>query len=321
MTVRTAVEGDYDVVCRLFEASDRHNYELAPHAYRPPHAPARSRDYLTQAIAGDAGSLLVAELGGDVVGIARVAVGAQPTMTAGILAQVGYLYIDERVRRQGIGTALLEGCHGWIRAHDGRRIYLPVLAGDAVALAFFRRFDYADRADIDCLLLADIDATPDATTRDAVAQDYDAVCALHDETTQFHHDLAPHDYAKPQSPTLEPERFAYYVGADAASVLVAERDDAIVGIVQARVVPSGVYAGGRYGSVTALHVSQSCRGGGVGSALMQRCHQWFRERDVPRVQLRVIHENAGARGFYERLGYGPLFLDLARSLGDADADS
>jgi ribosomal protein S18 acetylase RimI-like enzyme len=156
-------------------------------------------------------------------------------------------------------------------------------------------------------------------TREAVADDYDEVGALFDETRQFHHDLAPDDYVAPQRPTLQWERFAWYIETDRAGPGVAEHEGPIVGIVQARIVPSLVFAEGRHGSVTALHVSQSRRGGGVGSALVHHCHHWFHEHGVPQVQLRVGNENTGARGFYRRLGHGPLFLDLARTLGETDA--
>ncbi len=115
VTIREAAEGDYDAPCDLFDGADRHNYALSPDAYDPPRSPARSRDYLTRIIAGDASSLLVAELAGDVVGLARVAVRSEPAMTAGMLAQVGYLYIDARVRGQGVGTAPLDGCTRGLR--------------------------------------------------------------------------------------------------------------------------------------------------------------------------------------------------------------
>jgi ribosomal protein S18 acetylase RimI-like enzyme len=310
VTIRQAAEGDYNALCALFEAADEHNCAMAPEVYRRPQHPARSPEYLSRAIAGGPSSLLVAERAGAVVGMARVAVAVVPATTDGHVAQVGYVYVDERARRQGVGHALMEGCHEWIREREGRRVYIPVLVGDAEALSFFRDLGYVDRGDIDSMGLSDTGDADEPNTREAVEADYPAVSALFDETTQFHHDIAPNEYSEPTPPALSQERFQQFVEADGATFLVAERDSVVVAIVEARVIPSIVFAGGRYGSVMALHVSNACRGGGVGSGLMRRCHQ----HDVPRAHLRVIGENAGAKAFYRRIGYAPQALEMVCQL-------
>ncbi len=314
MSVRQATEDDYDALCALFQAADKHNRAMAPDVYGRTQSPARSRQYLSRAIAGGPSSLLVAEREGAVVAMARVAVAVVPATTDGHIAQVGYVYVDQRVRRQGVGRELMEACHEWIREREGRRVYIPVLVHDAKAMAFFRALGYDDRGDIDSIALLDDVRAEEPNTREAVEADYPAVSALFDETAQFHHDIAPHEYARPAPPSLSREDFLQCVEADGAAFLVAERHSAVVAIVQARVVPSIVFAGGSYGSVTALHVSSACRGGGVGSALMRRCHQWFGGRGVSRAHLRVIAENTGAKAFYRRIGYEPQALEMVCAL-------
>jgi GNAT superfamily N-acetyltransferase len=142
VTIRQAAEPDSETLGALFEGADRQNYARAPHVYKPPESPARSLDYLTRAIAGGPSSLLVVERGGTVLGMARVAVMPVPSSPDGAVAQVGYLYIDGSVRRQGVGGALMRGCHDWIRDHGAPRAQLRVIGENTGAKAFYRRLGY-----------------------------------------------------------------------------------------------------------------------------------------------------------------------------------
>ena len=42
---------------------------------------------------------------------------------------------------------------------------------------------------------------------------------------------------------------------------------------------------------------------GVGRRLVEAAEEWLRARGCPKAQLMVRHDNAAAKGFYERLGY------------------
>lgn len=52
-----------------------------------------------------------------------------------------------------------------------------------------------------------------------------------------------------------------------------------------------------------LAVAGDCQGQGHGSAMMHAAERWMTARAVPKLQLMVRADNAGAIGFYETLGY------------------
>ena len=54
---------------------------------------------------------------------------------------------------------------------------------------------------------------------------------------------------------------------------------------------------------------------GAGRVMMARAEDWSRERGYRRITLNVMHTNAGARAFYERLGYNLEVHRLTKLLG------
>jgi GNAT superfamily N-acetyltransferase len=96
--------------------------------------------------------------------------------------------------------------------------------------------------------------------------------------------------------------------ADAVSLaplLIAEAAAAPLGFAlvtrhEARLLP--IFVPRRWAEVEVLVVA-AARGGGVGRALMVAAHDWAADQGIARVQVVVWEANAGARRFYERLGY------------------
>jgi len=60
---------------------------------------------------------------------------------------------------------------------------------------------------------------------------------------------------------------------------------------------------GHRGWVYYLAVQPAVRGRGVGRELMRAAEAWLTERDVPKLNLMVRHDNAAAIAFYTALGY------------------
>lgn len=80
--------------------------------------------------------------------------------------------------------------------------------------------------------------------------------------------------------------------------LVAEDGDRVVGTVM------GGYDGHR-GWLYYLATADTHRGQGVGAALVAEVERLLEDMGCPKVQLMVRPDNAGARGFYDALGYEP----------------
>jgi GNAT superfamily N-acetyltransferase len=64
--------------------------------------------------------------------------------------------------------------------------------------------------------------------------------------------------------------------------------------------------------VDLLVVAPEAEGRGVGRALMERVERWARENGCKEVVLDVFAGNEGARAFYERCGYRPDHIRMAK---------
>lgn len=69
------------------------------------------------------------------------------------------------------------------------------------------------------------------------------------------------------------------------------------------------------GEIGAIYVLRSQQGGGVGRALMSLMARDLMARPVSGASLWVLHENVGARGFYEGLG-GVIIIEKEVAEGD-----
>jgi len=83
---------------------------------------------------------------------------------------------------------------------------------------------------------------------------------------------------------------------DAGLVLVAERDDRLVGVVL------GTYDG-RRGWIQRLAVDGQARRGGVAKSLIEELERRLVERGCTQVNLLVFDDNQAGRTFWEQVGY------------------
>lgn len=100
-----------------------------------------------------------------------------------------------------------------------------------------------------------------------------------------------------------------------AFVLVAQTADGrAVGYALVRVSgPSPTWSGvERYGQVETLSLLPGARGRGLGTALLEAVDDELDRIGVAEVELTVVEPNAGARRFYERMGFETLFLTMRR---------
>jgi ribosomal protein S18 acetylase RimI-like enzyme len=82
-----------------------------------------------------------------------------------------------------------------------------------------------------------------------------------------------------------------------STVLAATENGALLGTAM-------VGHDGHRGWVYYLAVAASCRGHGVGRALMRTCERWLVQRGVPKINLMVRGSNDAVQGFYDAVGYG-----------------
>jgi ribosomal protein S18 acetylase RimI-like enzyme len=96
-------------------------------------------------------------------------------------------------------------------------------------------------------------------------------------------------------------------------------NDPLADLAQARATPTSTVLAGHVGGVLVatvmagydghrgwiyyLAVAPEARRTGLGRRMMQAAEAWLRARGAPKIQLMVRNDNAGAVGFYERLGF------------------
>ncbi len=91
---------------------------------------------------------------------------------------------------------------------------------------------------------------------------------------------------------------------DARRALASATSTILAGRIAGRLVATAmVGADGHRGWVHYLATALDLRGRGLGEAMMRAAETWAAGRGMPKLQLMVRHDNAGARGFYEAIGY------------------
>ena len=90
-------------------------------------------------------------------------------------------------------------------------------------------------------------------------------------------------------------------------LLVYEEDGTVCGFLHAVFVTEGAthYRDSRsYCSVRELCVDKSCRGQGIGTALMQSLREAVVSRGCPKIELQTWEFNAAALEFWQKQGFG-----------------
>lgn len=142
--------------------------------------------------------------------------------------------------------------------------------------------------------------------RPATLEDYDAVCTLFERVDQLHEDALPDLFQHADGPARSQEWFARIGASEDASMLVAEQQGTLVGMVlyHVRSSPeSPLFVPRRYVHINDLVVHESFQRQGIGRLLMQRVHELAQEQGMTDVELDVYEFNVPARTLYEHLGY------------------
>ena len=93
------------------------------------------------------------------------------------------------------------------------------------------------------------------------------------------------------------------------TVLVAEDDGDLVGVLEARVTGDHpIFRLSDHGTINGHYVVDDYRGEGVGEQLVEAAADWFRasERDVDFCRVEVIEGDERAHAAYEQLGFEPV---------------
>lgn len=154
-----------------------------------------------------------------------------------------------------------------------------------------------------------------AVIRKAVAEDLPAVIELWTELMDFHRDLDPLFTRSAEAA----DSFLKYLGesmeSDDTELIVAEVSGELVGYVLANVSKyPPVFDQEKYGMISDAAVADSYRRQGIGEALVTSATDWFREKGLSRMEMRLLNANPVSCAFWEKMGFVPYMTTLYKDI-------
>jgi GNAT superfamily N-acetyltransferase len=142
--------------------------------------------------------------------------------------------------------------------------------------------------------------------REAVASDYDDLCALFDEGDALHRENLPRIFQKPRGAVRDRDYVLGLLADEAVGFFIAQVGDRLVGLICVMVRESPevpIFVRRRYTVVNDVVVKEEFRRTGIGRALMEKAHEWAVAEGADSIELNVWEFNRGAIDFYQTLGY------------------
>ncbi|HEX5988717.1 MAG TPA: GNAT family N-acetyltransferase [Solirubrobacterales bacterium] len=157
----------------------------------------------------------------------------------------------------------------------------------------------------------------ESTVREAGADDVEAVATAVEAL------LLELGGRRPERSDLEAEVRAHLDDPDGASVLIAEADGKVVGLLSAS-WQRAIHVPGVYATIQDLWVDEAWRSRGVGAELVEAIASQARTRGVSRLEVGLPRETfaaiASTESFYRRNGFEHLGPRMRRLLGESGAD-
>ncbi|HXQ88415.1 MAG TPA: GNAT family N-acetyltransferase [Solirubrobacterales bacterium] len=154
----------------------------------------------------------------------------------------------------------------------------------------------------------------ESTVREAGADDVEAVAEAVEAL------LLELGGSRPERSDLEAEVRAHLDDPDGASVLIAESDGKVVGLLSAS-WQRAIHVPGVYATIQDLWVDEAWRSRGVGAELVEAIASQARRRGVGRLEVGLPRETfaaiASTESFYRRNGFEHLGPRMRRLLDDA----
>ncbi|WP_350151176.1 GNAT family N-acetyltransferase [Thalassobaculum sp.] len=109
------------------------------------------------------------------------------------------------------------------------------------------------------------------------------------------------------------ERIAQFEGRRSDPILVACRDDRIVGLIAVHLTPM-LHLAAPIARITTLVVDPQAHGSGIGRALVDAAEKLAREAGCALLEVTTALHRTDAQAFYRAIGFDPSAVKLQRSL-------
>jgi ribosomal protein S18 acetylase RimI-like enzyme len=142
--------------------------------------------------------------------------------------------------------------------------------------------------------------------RCASEADIGAIAELWKEFMDFHKGRDPHFSRSVRGHEAFAAFIADHIDNDTSRVLVATEGEDILGYCLATVAKyPPVFEKMEYGSISDLAVTEKHRRRGIGERMVKAVENWFLERNIRRVELRVATSNEISAAFWSKMGFVP----------------
>jgi GNAT superfamily N-acetyltransferase len=143
-TIRRATIADAPALFEAWEELRRHNAGTDARIVSAPVSEAEFTAGLRELLARPTGVLFVAEQDGDLAGFVRAGVEVNvPDRLPERHVGIGYLYVDPKARREGLGSRLFAAVREWAATQDGvGHFEMTVLNADGQAEQFWRSLGF-----------------------------------------------------------------------------------------------------------------------------------------------------------------------------------
>jgi ribosomal protein S18 acetylase RimI-like enzyme len=147
LVVRRARDADRPALDALWQSVDELHASLLPGYFRKARSPARPGSFVDEAMESRDQTLLVAELGGEVIGLVHVEIYDTPPLPVMVprrRAHIEDIVVHPRKQRGGVGKRLMEEAARWAREQGATQIVLTVWRGNEVAQRFYESLGYKE---------------------------------------------------------------------------------------------------------------------------------------------------------------------------------
>lgn len=144
--VRPASMGDYDALCPLFDELDAFHRRARPEMFQPFAPPARAREQVARWLTDAGSTLLVAENGAGVVGLALLLTRPASPFAGAVpckVIEIDNLVVRADQRGQRIGRRLLSESMAWARQRGATHVEVTVHDFNQDAERFYKAFGFA----------------------------------------------------------------------------------------------------------------------------------------------------------------------------------
>jgi len=152
--------------------------------------------------------------------------------------------------------------------------------------------------------------------REATEKDEEKIKELIKKLHAFEIPMEELYVAKPDTADRNLMFFKHKTKNNNGTIFVVEIDDKIIGYAVCWIErrPTYLYKVDKIGYISDVFVEEPYRGRGIGSALLGKILEWFKNKNIKYVELSVLAKNEKAKKFYEKHGFKVYSLNLRKAV-------